>query len=445
MFSVFNKQVKININKGYLSLVGKAKDLRKIDEPSQVWISLIQHTGEPSHPIVNVGDKVAKGQKIAESDKFISSCIHSSISGQVKDITNIPHPKIRQTPGIIIANDNQDRLDEDMLRQEDDIENISRDEIIKRVKEAGIVGMGGGAFPSHVKLTIPDDKKLDTFILNGAECEPYLNADASLMIKRSESIILGMKLVMKAVGVTKAYIGIEDSNKGSIKSIKQALAKLKNSTLDLDIKIKVLPSTYPQGSEKQIIKTILSRQVPPSKLPYEVGVLVNNVATCFAIYEAVFFKKPLYERIVTVTGDIVSNPGSFIMPIGIRLSDIIDFCGVDKEDIGQIIFGGPMMGDAQCSLDTPIIKATSGLVIFSNRMIRTCDEVSCIKCGRCVNVCPMNLIPTRLGSLVKNERWGELDNFNIDDCLDCGSCSYICPSKVPLVHSIKLGKLKKDS
>ncbi len=414
-------------------------DVKKNIVPDEVHIPLIQHLGKPAHSIVKESDYVKVGQKIGESDKFISSFIHSSVSGHVKGMYNISHPKLRSVPGIVIVNDKENKLDKSILKEPRDISDISKEEIIDLIRKAGVVGMGGAAFPTHVKLSPPNGKKIDSYILNGAECEPYLKSDTALIKHNAKFVILGMKLAMKAVGVSKGYIGVEKSNIVAIDNIKKAISALQKDNISIELKL--LPNSYPQGSEKQIIKTILNRKVPPGGLPYEIGVIVNNVSTCFAIYEAVAMRKPLYERIITIAGDGVKHTGNFMVPIGTKFKDILSFCE-SKSPIGKVISGGPIMGDAQLGLDTPVIKGTGGIIFLSRDTIKRFDniETECIKCGRCVDACPLNLIPQKLVQLVKHEKWDELNIFNINDCVECGCCTYICPANIPIMHLIKLGK-----
>jgi len=440
MLAFSDKGVKVPVHESVLNK--GIKEIKKLPSPKEVYIPLIQHVGDPAHPIVKKGDKVSIGERIAESDKFISCYVHSSISGEVKAICDIPHPKLQSVQGIIIVNDRENRVSDAVLDKPRRIDNISAEDIIGYVREAGVAGMGGAAFPAHVKLSPPKNKQLNSFILNGAECEPYLSADASLMIQKSKFIVLGMKLAMKSIGVKTGYIGIEKSNKIAGIRMKEAIDELKNSVFGAKIKLNILPDSYPQGAEKQIIKTILNREVPPDSLPYDVGVVVNNVATCYAIYQAVAFSKPLYERVVTIAGGGVKQEGNFIVPVGTKIKELCDICGV-KKDIRKVILGGPMMGDTQFNFDTPIVKGTGGIIVFSGEMDEY-KEMNCIKCGKCVDVCPMNLTPAKIAKLVKYKRWKDLDSFNINDCVECGCCAYICPSRIPLVHLIQVGKAYKN-
>lgn len=439
MFGIVSKGVKIKI--------GEKKELPqviKMPSPDKVYIPLIQHVGKPAYPIVDEGDYVRIGERIGKSDVFISGFIHSSVSGKIKKIEDILHPKLKKVKGIVIENDHRQKKNNTILEEKRNVEDISPSEIIDSIREAGIVGMGGASFPTHVKLSPPEGKTVNSYILNGAECEPLLKVDSSLMANNAEQVILGMKLAMKAVGVRDGYVGIEKDNVEVINVVKEAIKSLEGKLWKANIRVHVLPISYPQGAEKQIIKTILGREVPPGGLPYEVGTIVNNVATCYSIYEGVVYKKPLYERVVTVAGDCIEKSLNLLVPIGTTIKEILDYCDI-RLDVEKLALGGPMMGEAQYDLDTPIIKGTTGIVLFKRSVKEEEKEVKCIRCGRCINTCPVNLIPTRLAQLVKEGLWEELENYNIEDCIECGCCSYVCPSNIPLVHLIKLGKSRKDN
>ncbi len=402
--------------------------------PPQILIfPLSQHTGAPCQLVVKKGDKVKKGTLIGASEKFISSFIHSSISGTVKSIENTPHPVVGRFQSIVIENDGQD-IAEEPISPNKNIETLSSDEIIKIVREAGIVGLGGAAFPTHVKLSPPKEKVIDTFIANGAECEPYLTCDHRLMIEKGEEIVEGIKILRKILTPKKCIIAIENNKT-------DAIEKMAELVQNEDIEVVSLEVKYPQGGEKQLIKTVLGRDVPSGGLPMDVGVLVHNVGTLFAIYEAVYLGKPLYERVITVTGE-VEKPGNYLVRIGTPVKDILNFCEVDWDNAGKLIFGGPMMGIAQQDIETPLIKGTSGILVQSKDEVIEDEEAPCIRCGRCVETCPAYLLPTQIAKVVRAEKWGKLNELHIKDCTECGACSYVCPSNIPLVQYMKLGKLK---
>ena len=407
------------------------KEIQRIPIPPRVIVPLIQHTGAPCTPLVKKKDKVEEGQKIADQDAFISCPVHSPISGQVVSIEKMPHPTLGEAEAIIIEWDGQER--KNWSYQEIDLSSLSPEEIRKRVREAGIAGMGGAAFPTHVKLTPPPDKKIDTVILNGCECEPYLTADHRIMLEKPEDMIFGLRLAMKATGAQKGYIGIENNKKDAISLIKKLVKSESN------IKVVALKTKYPQGGEKMLIKAILGREVPSGGLPLDVGVVVQNVGTACAITEAIKANKPLIERVIAVTGSGVNNPSNLMVPIGTPLGYILDYCQV-KDNFSVIITGGPMMGIAQFSLECPVIKGTSGILVMLENEVSLDEEEPCIRCARCVDHCPIGLLPTILVKLIKAERWESLGEYHIMDCIECGSCAYVCPSKIPIVQLIKWGK-----
>lgn len=406
--------------------------IERAAEPKIVKIPLQQHIGAPCEPIVNVGDNVKVGQKIGEAKAFVSAPVHSSVSGVVKKIEKIDSP-IGKVLGVIIESDGKNELHEN-VKPKGDIENLSSEELLNIVREAGITGMGGAGFPTHVKLSPPPEKKIDTVILNGAECEPYLTADHRLMLEQPEKVIFGLKAIMKILNVEKGYIGIEDNKKDAIESMK-SIAKN-----EANIEVITMPTKYPQGDEKRLINAITKRVVPSGGLPMDVGVVVNNVGTAAAIADAIRLGMPLIERITTITGSAISNPKNLIIKIGTSFSDIIEQCGGFKETPGKIIMGGPMMGMSQHTLDIPVIKGTSGILVLNEKESRIPEPKPCIRCGKCVDICPVNLIPITLSKLSLNRMYEDTEKYNVLDCIECGSCSYICPSKRPLLQSIRVSK-----
>ncbi len=416
----------------------KYKTISQAKLPSEVVIPMIQHTGAPCEPLVKVGDSVKKGQLIGRIEKFITSPVHASISGVVREIKEAPHPTVGKSLSIVIESDGKDEW-HDSVKTRNDVANLTKEEIVDIIKESGIVGLGGAAFPTHVKLKPP--KKIDTVILNGAECEPYLTCDDRLMIERPADVIKGLSLIMKALEVKRAVIAIESNKAKAINSISDALKNSNNADfIKRDITLKVLPVKYPQGSEKQLIEAILGRRVPPKCLPLDVGCVVHNAGTAVAICEAVYEGKPLMERTVTLTGDCIKEPLNLNVRIGTSVKELFNECGGAVKEISKVIVGGPMMGVAQPTMEIPVIKGTTGILFLSEDESRVFDEIACIRCGRCVNVCPMNLLPLVYAKLVKKDRWGDLENYNIDDCMECGACSYVCPSRVQLVQYVKTGK-----
>ena len=418
-------------------LTSKAS-IKKAKLPKQAVIPLSQHIGAVCQPTVSVGDNVKTGSLIGKSEKFISSRVHSSVSGKVIMIEPRPHPLLGMCNAVVIESDGKDETG--FAGDAINIDSLKPNEIIDIVKQAGIVGLGGACFPTHAKLTLLPNKKIDTFILNGAECEPYLSCDHRLMLERPEDVIKGMLLMMKAVGVARGIIAIEDNKPDAIEAMRSVAYNLQPTTYNLNIVS--LPTKYPQGSEKQIIKVLLNREVPAGGLPFDVGCLVDNVATALAIYEAAYHKKPLYERVVTVCGSAIKEQTNLLVRIGTQVCDLIEECGSLKENLGKIIFGGPMMGFSQHTMDVPVVKATSGIIFLSKEELDKSKESVCIRCGKCLDTCPIRLVPTMFMNLVKQDRFGEAKALGIENCYECGSCAYECPAKIPLLDYIKLGKSK---
>ncbi len=405
--------------------------------PKQVVIPVNQNLGAPSSPLIKKGDMVTAGQLIAKGEAFISSNVHSSVSGKVLKIDNMMDQTGYKRMAVVI-NVEGDEWDGSIDKSDDLKEQItlSREEIIKKIHEMGIVGLGGAAFPSHVKLMIPEGKTAEYLLINGVECEPYLTADHRLMLEKGKQILIGAKILMKGLGVDKAIIGIENNKPDAIKHITE-LAK----EFD-DIKVQALKVKYPQGGEKQLIKAAVKREVPSGKLPIEVGCVVNNVGTAFAVYEAVQKNKPLIERVVTVTGKTVKEPSNFLVRIGTPLNELIEKSGGDKEATGKVVSGGPMMGKALNSVDVPVVKGTSGVLLFKEDESVRVEMKHCIRCGRCIQVCPMGLEPVLLTQLSERGRWEEAEQEMVMDCIECGSCHYTCPSGRPLLDFLRLGKAK---
>ncbi|NLK62118.1 MAG: electron transport complex subunit RsxC [Fusobacteria bacterium] len=410
------------------------RNIEKMIEPKKVYISLLQHIGSPLEPIVKIGDIVKKGEKIAESKATLSAPVHSSVSGKVIKIERMPFPVNGKINTIIIENDEQEDWIE--LNPVSDYTKLSKEELLNIIKECGIVGLGGAAFPTSVKLNPSNDVIIDTLIINASECEPYLNADNRVIIENTAEVIKGIKIMKYILGAKKAIIGIENNKKEAYTKL---LEYLKNSE---DISVALLKTKYPQGGEKQLIKAILNRVVKVKQLPSSVGVIVQNISTAKAIHDAVILGKPLIERVVTVSGNGVSNPKNLLVKIGTLFREILDYCEVDYEKTVKIISGGPMMGISQYTVDVPAIKGTSGILAFTKEEARRSEPHSCISCGKCITACPMNLLPVMFAKLATFEKWENLEEYNIMDCIECGSCAYICPSHRPLTEGIKIGKAK---
>lgn len=409
------------------------KEIERAQLPPKVYIPLQQHIGAPCKPVVEVGDEVKTGQKIGEAESFVSAPVHASVSGKVVSIETMPHPIGADVLTVVIESDGKDELSED-IKPKGELESLTPEDIKKIIREAGIVGMGGAAFPTQVKLSPPPDKKIDTIIINGAECEPYLTADHRVMLEHSEDILFGLKAIMKAVGVEKGYIGIENNKPDAIKKM-QELVKDENN-----IEVVALHTKYPQGGEKQLIYAITGREVPSGGLPMEVGVIVQNVGTTAMIAKAIKTGMPLIERVLTVTGSAIAEPKNLLVRIGTPFREVIEQCGGFKKAPGKVIMGGPMMGLAQASIDVPVVKGTSGILVLSKDEAKQYQERPCIKCARCVDACPVYLLPTRLSHFAQHGMWDEAEDYNALDCIECGSCSFVCPSKIPLVQRIRLAK-----
>ncbi len=409
--------------------------IEKLPLPSRVIIPLSQHIGSPSSPVVKVGDEVLTGQMIAEASGFVSIPQHASISGKVSKIESFAHPIGTKQMAIEIISDGEDKWVE--LIDDVDYMDLPIDEMKARIAAAGVCGMGGAGFPTHVKLSPPKDKPIDTVILNGVECEPYLTSDYRLMLERAEEIIKGLRIIMRIVGAKRGIIGIEANKPDAIALIE----KMTKSQSDLEVT--GLMMQYPQGAEKQLIYAATGRKVPSKGgLPMAVGVVVQNVGTAVAIYEAVRYKKPLVERIISVTGEIVKEPKNLLGRIGTPYSDLVDYCGGVHKEIGKAISGGPMMGFAIPNLDAPMTKGSSGLVLLSRKDGQLLDEHTCLRCARCVDVCPMNLIPSMIAAAVKAKNLEMAVKAGLNDCMKCGSCSYVCPAQIRLVQWIDTGKIK---
>lgn len=414
-----------------------AMSLRQAEIPAQVVIPLTQHIGKPAKPVVAKGDAVKVGTLIAKADGYISANIHSSVSGTVKKIDDMPTGDGYSAPAIVIDVDG-DTWESGIDTTAKLVKNckLSPKEVMAKLREAGIVGMGGAMFPSYVKLDVPEGEKIEYLLINAVECEPYLTADHRLMLERGEEILVGAHILGNALGVKKVIIGVEENKPDAIEHL--ADLALNYKTID----IQPLKMRYPQGGEKQLIKAAIGREVPPGKLPLHIGAVVFNVATTFAAYEAVQKNKPLIDRVVTVTGKSVKTPGNLIARIGTSVDALLGAVGGMPEDTAKVIAGGPMMGNAISDMDAPVTKGTSGIVMLPEGEELRREESACIRCGRCAEVCCLGLEPFMISALVKNKQWDALENVYLNDCLECGSCSWTCPSALPLLDRIRVGKAK---
>ncbi len=413
------------------------KAIESLPLPKTVFIPVSQHIGAPAQALVKKGDAVKVGQLIAQASGFVSANIHSSVSGTVKKIDLGPDASGYQKQGIYIdveGDEWMEHIDRSATLASDCT--LDPKEILTKIQEAGIVGLGGATFPTHVKLMPPQGMKVKVLLINGVECEPYLTADHRLMLEHGEEILAGIRILMRGLQVNQAAIGIENNKPDAIAHLQKLVQKYPNISV-VPLKVK-----YPQGGEKQLIKAVTGLEVPSGALPIAVGAVVSNVGTAFAVYEAVQKNKPLFERVVTVTGKSVKTPSNFKVRIGTSIGELIEAAGGLPEDTGKIINGGPMMGKAVASTEIPVTKGTSGVLILKDAEANRGKVENCIRCSRCVSVCPMGLEPFLLMTVSEKQLWNRAEGGNVMDCIECGSCSYTCPSNRPLLDYIRLGKGK---
>ncbi len=411
------------------------KAIERLPLPTTVIIPVAQHLGAPATPVVKKGDQVKAGQVVAQSAGFVSANIHSSVSGTVKKVDAVIDGSGYKVNSIIIDVEGDEWVEGVDLGDEliEDI-NLDAKTIIDKIAAAGIVGLGGATFPTHVKLSIPQGMKAEMLLINAVECEPYLTADHQLMLEKGPEIMVGTQLLMKAMGVEKAVIGIEKNKPDAIKHL-TGLATQYDGIEVCSLKVK-----YPQGGEKQLIKAVTGKEVPSGGLPIAVGCVVNNVGTAFAAYEAVMKNKPLVERVVTVTGKSVKRPSNFMVRVGAPTAQLIEAAGGLPEDTGKIVSGGPMMGRTLTSQDIAVTKGTSGILIMREKETVREPMQNCIRCSKCISVCAMGLEPYLLMTYAERKLWEESEKAHVMDCIECGSCSYTCPSARPLLDYIRLGK-----
>ena len=412
-----------------------AIELFPLQQKAVVFVS--QHLGAPSTPVVQKGDKVKTGQLLAKAETFICANTHSPYTGVISKIDVATDFNGYKKLAFYIDVE-EDEWCEEIDTSEDIVQDIklSSQEIVERIKDRGIVGLGGAAFPTHVKYMVPEDKHVDYIIINAAECEPYLTSDNRLLLEHTEEILIGIEIMKKAVKVDKAKIGIETNKPQAIAALKALVCKYPGT------EVVPLKTKYPQGAEKQLIYALTKREVPSGKLPIEVGCIVNNVGTAFAIYQAVQKNRPLIDNILTFTGKGVSNNKNLLVRVGTSIQAIIDYCGGLPEDTGKVINGGPMMGKAMIDLSAPTTKTTSSILVMTNKESSRKKTTNCLRCGKCVSACPMGLEPIQIALLAKQERWEEAEKECAMDCIECGSCLFTCPAGQPLLDIIRVAKSK---
>jgi len=428
------KTFKGGIHPNYMKKLTRKKSITVLEAGKEVIIPLQQHIGKICEPLVKKGDYVKIGQKIGDVDAFVSSPVHASVSGTVTAV----EPRIASSGlkvmSVVIENDFQNITEENVCLSGDP-EEISHDEIVEAVHRAGIVGMGGAGFPMHIKINPPADKTIKYIILNGAECEPYLSSDHRTMLEHTDEMLYGVEILMKLSNARRAFIAVED-NKPDV------IAALLKKKLPYSIEVVPLETKYPQGSEKHLIKAVTGIEVPAGKLPADVGVIVNNIDTCISLYNALINNRPLVRRRVTVSGKAVANPGVFDVPIGMTFRELFEAAGGFKTEPEKIIMGGPMMGMAQVSLDVPVIKTTSGILALTKKECGYAPESPCLRCGKCVDACPMHLMPGAIATAADKNDIEKAEKLCADSCVECGSCSFICPAHKLLVERIRIAKTK---
>lgn len=407
------------------------KAIERCPLPEELIIPAAQHIGAPAEICVVVGDLVKKGQVIAAAKGFVSVPVHASTSGEVIAVEPRLHPMGRPLPSVVIKPDGEDQWDESL--KGNDPQQLDANNLKDLVRNAGIVGLGGATFPAHVKLSPPEGKTIDTLILNGVECEPFLTADHQLMLEEAQRIIDGINILRKILAVDTAIIGIEVNKPDAIEHLSKECAAH-------NIQVQALKVQYPQGAEKQLIDACTGRQVPSGGLPMDCGVVVQNVGTCAAISDAIQLGRPLVERVASITGPGIKQPKNLLVAIGTPLQHLVDYCGGLNGDPAKIIMGGPMMGQTQLSLEVPAIRGTSGLLIFREEDLPSKKAGPCIRCGRCISACPIHLQPTTIAAYARLELIDEAEDYNALDCIECGCCTYICPATLPLVQSIRHAK-----
>ncbi len=422
---------KAGIHPPYFKEMSSGREIREIALPEEVVIPLHQHTGAPCEPLVKVGDYVLAYQKIGDSRAFVTAPVHASVAGEVKSIEPRPYFTGTNVMSVVIATAKEQ--ESAPLLGGPAVDDATPAAIKKAARDAGLVGMGGAAFPTSVKISPPADKPIDTIVINGCECEPFLTCDHRIMLEQPDEMIAGAALLAKAVGAARCVFGVEANKPDVIDLLNE---KFKGQT---DMAVIMLETKYPQGSEKQLIKATLNREVPPGKLPMEVGTVVNNVQTAVALFQAVTQGRPLVDRVLTVTGPAAKDPQNVRVKVGTPVKHVLAECG-GAENVAKVVLGGPMTGWAQSSLDVPVVKGTSGILALTPELARTTPHLACVRCGRCIKYCPMMLYPNFIGLYAEAKLWDKTDAWSVLDCFECGVCAYVCPSKRPLVQWVRFAK-----
>lgn len=409
----------------------REQEIVRLPMPGELVVALSQHLGAPAKPLKAKGDTVERGEKIGESVGFISADVHSPVNGTIREIRTVMLANSVQCDAFVIT------VDEEQPEsgfEPVDWRKLDREDLLSSVKEHGIVGLGGATFPTHVKFTIPRDKKAEYFVVNGVECEPYLTGDHRLMMEKGREALEGALIAQKIIGAEKLIVGVELNKKDAIEHLEEIIKEEGWPIEVVGLKVK-----YPQGDEKQLLKATIGREVPSGKLPLDVGAVVSNIGTCYAIYEAIVCGKALYERVISVTGEGIVNPKNILAPIGTKVGDLLEFCGGLQGEVEKLVSGGPMMGFAFFDVDTPVTKGSSGILALGPK--KKARQTPCISCGKCVDACPIGLVPTILYKQITNHNYEvAMNTLSLMDCKECGSCSYVCPAHLPLVHTFKTGK-----
>lgn len=408
----------------------RSMPIERLPLPTELLVSLSQHLGAPAKALKAKGDAVRRGEKIGEASGFISADVHSPVNGTIKEIRKVTLANSVNCDAFVIVPD----VDQDIEPTEKfDWKTQERSDLLKQVKDLGLVGLGGATFPAHVKFSIPAGKSIDAFVVNGVECEPYLTADYRIMLEKGDEVLIGAMIGAKVIGAKRIIIGIEMNKVDCIEHL-SSLAKEKGYPIEIiGLKVK-----YPQGDEKQLLKATIGKEIPSGKLPLDIGAVVANVGTCNALYEAIVLHKSLYERVISITGECVKQPKNVLAPIGTKMGDLLAFCGGYSSEPEKLVSGGPMMGFSFFDENTPMVKGSSGLLALPG--VKKVKSTPCINCGRCVAACPIGLMPSHLYRYITNGEYEEAMQHSLMDCKECGCCSYVCPAHLPLVHGMKTGK-----